>query len=160
MILIEEDFLNHQTCDELIKMYLNSEASFRMHRDIYVNDIIDMNQKLSLQLGVIFTSHLATRGVQVFPELIQGTVWPKGSMQHLHLDDSRTTTSLTSITYLNDDFEGGETYFENGVSVKPKKGKTVFFDGMRYRHGVQPIKNKRRFVLANWYSKDIKNLYI
>ena len=158
MILIEEDFLNHQTCDELIKMYLNSEASFRMHRDIYVNDIIDMNQKLSLQLGVIFTSHLATRGVQVFPELIQGTVWPKGSMQHLHLDDSRTTTSLTSITYLNDDFEGGETYFENGVSVKPKKGKTVFFDGKKYKHGVNKMIQGNRYVCACWYTCKINNL--
>lgn len=160
MILIEEDFLNHQTCDELIKMYLNSETSFRSFRDIYVNEIVGMNQKASLQLGIMFTSYLAARGVQVYPELLQGTIWPEGSMQHLHVDSTRTTTALTSITYLNDDFEGGETYFENGISVKPKKGKTVFFDGMKYRHGVNPVRNGKRFVLSNWYSKDIENLYI
>jgi len=160
MILIEEDFLNHQTCDELIKLYCDSDGSFGTHRDVYIKDIIGMDPKVSLQLGVIYTSYLAARGVQVYPELLQGIVWPEGSRQPLHIDKKRTTTALTSITYLNDNFGGGETYFENGTSVKPKKGKTVFFDGMKYRHGVSPVMEGTRFVLANWYSKDIENLYI
>ena len=160
MILIEEDFLNYQTCDELIRMYQNSESSFETFRDIYVKNLFYIDRKASLQMGIIFTSYLAARGVQVYPELIQAVIWPEEATQAIHIDKARTTTALTSITYLNDNFEGGETYFENGISVKPKKGKTVFFDGMKYPHGVHPVRNGKRFVLANWYSKDIENLYI
>lgn len=34
----------------------------------------------------------------------------------------------TIIWYVNDDFEGGETYFNNiGLSIKPQRGKCLFF---------------------------------
>ncbi len=34
---------------------------------------------------------------------------------------------LSSITYLNDDYDGGETEFEGGITIIPKVGKTVVF---------------------------------
>jgi hypothetical protein len=34
---------------------------------------------------------------------------------------------LSSITYLNDDYEGGETEFDCGVTIKPTAGKTLIF---------------------------------
>jgi hypothetical protein len=34
---------------------------------------------------------------------------------------------FTSITYLNDDYEGGETEFSCGVCIKPEAGKTLIF---------------------------------
>jgi hypothetical protein len=52
--------------------------------------------------------------------------WPKGSFQEFHKDFESQDTVLTSITYLNDDFVGGETVFEDGIVIKPKKGRTLF----------------------------------
>ena len=150
MILIEEDFLNHQTCDELIKMYQNSETSFGTFRDIYIKDLFYIDRQASLQMGVVFTSYLAARGVQVYPELIQAVVWPEGATQSIHVDKARTTTALTSITYLNDNFEGGETYFENGTSVKPKKGKIVIFPGYYYHTSSYPQNNHRAVINMNF----------
>ena len=34
---------------------------------------------------------------------------------------------ISSVTYLNDDYSGGETEFECGLTIKPEAGKTVIF---------------------------------
>ena len=89
---------------------------------------------------------------------MQFTFWPPGSLQDSHFDDTRDTTILTSITYLNDDYEGGQTYFENGIVVNPQKGKTVFFDGKKYKHGVSKIIQGNRYVCAFWYTNKINEI--
>ena len=81
--------------------------------------------------------------------------WPKGSFQEFHKDFESQDTVLTSITYLNDDFVGGETIFEDGTIVKPKKGRTLFFDGMYYTHKVNLIKKGNRYTVPVWYKKTI-----
>lgn len=55
---------------------------------------------------------------------------------------------LSSLFYLNDDYEGGELYFPlQGVQFKPKKGAAYFFPGdMNYIHGVTEIKNGTRYT--------------
>ena len=53
---------------------------------------------------------------------------------------SSETTLLTSVTFLNDNFEGGELAF-NDLFVKPKAGRQVMFDGQYYPHAVMEIIN-------------------
>lgn len=55
---------------------------------------------------------------------------------------------LSSLFYLNDDYEGGELYFPlQGIQFKPKKGAAYFFPGdMNYIHGVTEIKNAIRYT--------------
>lgn len=55
---------------------------------------------------------------------------------------------LSSLFYLNDDYEGGELYFPlQGVQFKPKKGAAYFFPGdMNYIHGVTEIKGAIRYT--------------
>jgi len=76
----------------------------------------------------------------------------------MHFDEARESTNLTSITYLNEGYLGGETAFDNGVIIKPKIGKTVFFDGKKYLHGVNPVTKGKRFVLAIWYTYDLDSI--
>jgi hypothetical protein len=160
MILIEDELLTHQKCNEIIELCHNANGTFSVLNNRLYKDLFHINREMSLKMGVFYTSYLATKGQQLYPELIQAMVWQEGVSQSFHVDDKRSSTTLTSITYLNDDFEGGETIFENGLTIRPKKGKTVFFDGQKYRHGVSCVSKGIRFVLANWYSKDIENLYI
>ena len=58
-----------------------------------------------------------------------------------HSDNTATTTKLygqrqiTSITYLNDNYIGGETEFYKGPLIKPEKGKTLIFPAnICFRH--------------------------
>ena len=81
--------------------------------------------------------------------------WPIGSFQHPHKDVGVENTVLTSITYLNEDFTGGETVFEDGTIIKPKKGRALFFDGQHYTHSVNLIKEGNRYTVPVWYKKRI-----
>ena len=55
---------------------------------------------------------------------------------------------LSSLFYLNDDYEGGELYFPlQDVKFKPKKGAAYFFPGDKnFIHGVTEIKNGIRYT--------------
>ena len=79
--------------------------------------------------------------------------WTEGSEQGAHLDKADKKTIITSITYLNDDYTGGETYLSNEFSIKPKKGRTIFFHGMKYYHGVSQITKGGRYTLPIWYNR-------
>jgi hypothetical protein len=81
--------------------------------------------------------------------------WPKHSLQNLHYDNKSEETVFTSITYLNCSYRGGETFFEDGTTVAPVTGRTVFFDGMKYLHGVRPISHGTRVTLSVWYKQRI-----
>jgi len=84
-------------------------------------------------------------------DYLQIVHWPKNSFQNLHLDKAHLITKLTSITYLNNDFKGGYTYFEDNTVIAPKKNRTLIFDGNLYKHGVSKIIENDRYTLAVWY---------
>ena len=54
--------------------------------------------------------------------------------------------------YLNDDFEGGSTMFED-IEVKPESGKLVIFSNSQHLHYVSKVDKSERFVLSFWYSR-------
>jgi hypothetical protein len=86
--------------------------------------------------------------------------WLPGQYQHPHADkelhegpdaglpNDFPYYDLSSLFYLNDDYEGGELYFPlQGVKFKPKKGAAYFFPGDKnFIHGVTEIKNGIRYT--------------
>ena len=80
------------------------------------------------------------------------------------MDIAEESTIFSSVTYLNDNFTGGETYIINditlrkhvrdlSVKISPKTGRTLYFDGKQYEHGVTEVKDSHRYTLAIWYKK-------
>ena len=63
---------------------------------------------------------------------------------------NNSTAEYTHL-YLNDNYDGGETYFEDGTVFKPKQGRIIFFDGQYYTHGVKPVLKNERYTIATWY---------
>jgi predicted 2-oxoglutarate/Fe(II)-dependent dioxygenase YbiX len=59
-----------------------------------------------------------------------------------------------ALTYLNDDYEGGEIYFpEYDMEIKPKAGTLVFFPGSDlYMHGVRPITSGTRYAIMTFFT--------
>ncbi len=55
---------------------------------------------------------------------------------------------LTFMVYLNDNFEGGHTAFEDYCDVVPKKGMALFFTHEIYHKG-QPVTAGRKYVLRS-----------
>lgn len=69
---------------------------------------------------------------------------------------------ITTVTFVNDDFEGGEVVFENikddsgnSLVVTPKAGHTVIFPSdIRYPHEVRPVTKGVRYSIVGWYGLD------
>ena len=56
---------------------------------------------------------------------------------------------------LNDNFQGGETYFpEHNFFIKPKTGRlAIFTSGSDHIHGVKKVLSGDRYTLATWFTK-------
>jgi hypothetical protein len=73
-----------------------------------------------------------------------------------HADDGPGMNRIfSSLLYLNDVEEGGDTYFTNfDISIKPKSGKLVFFPAnFTYIHEARPPISGDKFVLVTWFDK-------
>ena len=73
--------------------------------------------------------------------------WPTGEYMEFHYD--RPYTPWASVCYLNDDYSGGETVVE-GTSIKPKRGRLILFNGLKFKHGVNPVKGDR-YTYTSWF---------
>ena len=63
-----------------------------------------------------------------------------------------TDRDLSTVLFLNDDFEGGDFVFpELRVRVRPEPGMLVCFPSTHeYLHGVEPITKGTRYSIVNW----------
>ena len=143
--LIYDNLLSEDECNNTINFYKNNEDKAVKFRDVYT---------LNLKNCVNFLSDKLTKVSKEFNaeiDWMQIVKWPIGSYQDLHFDNASEKTVLSSITYLNDNFKGGQTYFEEDTMFKPKKGRGLFFDGKYYKHGVTKVEDEIRYVIATWY---------
>jgi len=78
----------------------------------------------------------------------------EGGTYKTHIDSFDKEPRLISISILlNDNFDGGETFFGEGPIVRPAKNKTIIFSGVNITHGVNKVLNGERYTIATWYKK-------
>lgn len=57
---------------------------------------------------------------------------------------------FTVLCYLNDDFEGGQTWFPSlHYAAVPRTGKAILFPA-RYYHAARPVIQGEKFVILSW----------
>tara|TARA_B100000902_G_C26812777_1_gene670034 strand:+ start:58 stop:588 length:531 start_codon:yes stop_codon:yes gene_type:complete len=165
MFIILPEHLPSSICSDAIQIYEKNERTSYVWRDtkpLSLEKIFNRLDSIKCRHIINLVSNATVRffGQDTYVERAEIVKWPAGSYQPSHYDDRRESTTCASITYLNDDFEGGETYFtDQDLIVKPKIGRTVFFDGMKFEHGVSEVKNGIRYTLALWYTNDPQNYY-
>ena len=144
-IVILDEVLSQRECKTLIDNF-KPEDKWNTNYPMSIRDgyAMDIARKIEARVNKYFDNLVQIDWCQV-------VWWPVASYQDLHLDTASDETILTSITYLNTDFFGGETYIENDMQMVPKVGRTVCFDGMHYRHGVRHVVNGDRYTLPIWY---------
>ena len=161
MILIIPEHISKNVCSELIEVFQNNRelsTEWRCTSPIQIQEIDDDDEFLICKRvsQFICNSCIPTFGPSNYIECAQLVEWPINCFQNSHVDDQRDHTSMVSLTYLNDDFVGGNTILDDlDLSIKPSIGKTIFFDGMKHRHSVSKITSGTRYTLALWYTKDI-----
>ena len=80
--------------------------------------------------------------------------WPVGTFMNPHYDNSKKNDIydiFAAMIYLNDDFNGGHTGFEN-FELVPKQGQLCVFSNSQYKHHVTKVEDAERFVLSFWYN--------
>ena len=166
MFIILPDHVPSLVCSDMISIYENNKHSANVWRDtkaLNLEDISNQEELNRCKRAIKYVNNAAVSffGSDTYIELAEIVKWPTGSHQAPHTDVSRESTTYTSVTYLNDDFQGGETDFTTeNFSVKPKVGRSILFDGKRFEHGVKKITEGVRYTFALWYSNNIMDCLV
>ncbi|MCJ8152884.1 2OG-Fe(II) oxygenase [Chryseobacterium sp. SSA4.19] len=164
-IFLIENFLSDSKCDEYISMSQGKafeEAKISMGARQMMNKGIRNNDRLMIfdndlaknlfekAVGFLPQTHDAYK-VLDFNEMFRIYKYSPGQRFNMHRDGSyirneNEKSFYTFLIYLNDDFEGGETEFENLFTVTPIKGSAlVFYHPLR--HEGKTLINGLKYVL-------------
>lgn len=114
----------------------------------------------------------ATKEVRnMYPDTFQVVKWVDGDGQIPHADNVEIKSGYggiapwrlySSVVYLNDNFVGGETYFDSlGIEVDPVPGRlSIFSCGIEHTHGVREIEGGiRKTLISFWSDQHINKRY-
>lgn len=157
MIFERDDFLSQDQCSRLIKIYNdNIDESFKYRDTFPLNVKKHIRCEDDRKYISIISSHvteicnlLKSEKKSLNLQNLEIVRWPPGSHQQMHYDPPGDV--FACILYLNSDFTGGQTYFENGRVVNPETGKLLIFSNSTIKHGVKEILRHDRYTLAFWY---------
>lgn len=149
-IIILDDVLSSDECATTIEYYKKNGPTHQWHTFFPRHVFLEEYDSLPV-IKKIFLSVTAQLNIDIDIDWCEIVYWPQGAQQDLHYDTSSANTVFTSITYLNDDYKGGKTFFEDDIEFIPKIGRTVCFDGKHYFHGVTEVTEGDRFTLPIWY---------
>lgn len=172
-IFLIENFLSNEECDHYIELTQDKvfeEAKINSHGQQLMNKGVRNNDRL-----MVFDNDLAENlfkkavdflpkmhedyNILDFNEMFRIYKYSPGQRFKMHRDGSyirneNEKSFYTFMIYLNDDFEGGETEFENLFTVAPKKGAALVFYH-RLRHEGKTLMSGLKYVLRTdvMYSK-------
>jgi hypothetical protein len=144
-----------------ISDFYNDKSPIRK-QDFPENDY-DTSWNPDMESGKYIASFLIhPTGSFMFPHVdIVGYVQKEGENVPDHLN--KWSGHLSSVIYLNDNYEGGELYFpDHNLEIKPEAGDYITWPGNRwYQHGVKEVTGGLRYTLSTWvrfeeaYGKEI-----
>jgi len=157
-LLVIDDFFSEKDCDFWMYQWRKYETEKQntgpgvnlevLHLQDHA-ELSSYKEELISNLDTIMPSHVVADYQQV-------VLISSGSYMGTHKDI--WDTEYSSIIYLNEDFEGGETYIRlpnqesNDIVIKPKTGRLISFRGTDIIHGVNKVTKGNRFTLPAWYS--------
>jgi hypothetical protein len=158
MILIKDDFLSKTECDKLLSFYKKHEHLMRKwppkdtgpcayligitHKTSPL--IKNILSRIESYAQIYFNSNLKVDWAELKKQ-------QKGSHHQFHYDTAKERTRLASITYLNT-LSSGNTVFKEGLEIQPRAGRSIWFDGQLYFHGVSTT-DEDRYTIPAWYFK-------
>ncbi len=161
LIYVEENFISPSECQELIDLSKsNKDEAPYGSEDRGGNTYLTHVDGLYLEMEKNDIVEKVTTLCESFDDRVlldyAGVVrWPVGTFMKPHIDPSRPNQEpdlFAAVLYLNDDFVGGYTAFEE-CEIKPETGKLLVFSNSIYKHHVTKIEGAERFALSIWYNR-------
>lgn len=127
--------------------------------DYYAKELTEIADSLYGSLDEAF-NHYATlyplvRNAVKSEEPLDGILRYEEDGGHLpaHQDLGVSSRLLSTVSYLNDDYDGGEIEFkQSNARIKPEAGSIVFFpSNYLYMHEVMSITKGTRYAMPHWY---------
>jgi hypothetical protein len=151
-------------------LFFNYQKFFPEANDVPENDpyAVDMkwiaNQlypslNMALQHYTTELYPFAAKNIKAREETIHLLKYGKAGHLPAHQDQGISSRVLSSVMYLNDDYNGGEIEFkQSGVKIKPEAGSIIFFpSNFLYVHEVHPITDGFRYSMPHWFH-NMKNM--
>jgi hypothetical protein len=152
-IFIYDNFLSKKECEEFISLHDNITKR-PIPNIANVNNIGILDEHPIVDQVKSFIENK----LNISTELFQADLWKRslGLGMHKHNPNQRKDNDLTSIIYLNEDFDGGE-FCTDKVVIKPKAGMLITFDGMKIMHGVAHPSSQRYTIICWWKNTKFKD---
>lgn len=135
--------------------------------DYYYKEQFAVSKTLYDSLEVAFNHYaktlypFASKNIKGREHSIHLLRYDEGGYLPPHSDHGISSRNLSTVMYLNDDYDGGEIEFKHSnVRIKPEAGSIIFFpSNFLYVHEVHPITRGSRYALPHWYHnmRDIVN---
>ena len=119
---------------------------------------LDLNKRVSQTIKEKFLVDIDTN----FTFLGSIVKYEPGMFLHRHVDNPKASSnnyiinrrSISSIIYYNDDYTGGEIYFnKQGFKIKPDPGSILIFSSYQpYEHEVLPVTSGSRYITPSFWS--------
>lgn len=153
-IIVSDNIFSEAECNQLIDYFKDNQSKTKQFLNTHYLDLASASRSIAIDavLRIQNEAHLLLgRGFIVdWAHLVN---YPAGADNPTHTDTASDQTILTSITYLNDSYSGGNTYIKDDIIFKPQTGRTLFFDGTSYEHGVSKVNSGSRYTLSIWYKR-------
>lgn len=177
-ILVFENVLSNDLCDQIISEYENSydwnrsllsddsvDEKFRNLDFIYISgpEVINKKEEIRKELDnhLFSAAEFAIKNyIDKFPASIEKDSgyyllrYKKGQFYVPHIDSIKEIHRTVSCSIaLNDDYEGGEfAFFDRELKYKLKKGSVIMFpSNFLYPHEIMPVLSGTRYSIATWF---------
>jgi len=177
MIIQAENAMSAGDCCRLMTMYdqhvhLTKVKDYTGHPIAYWDQFRDAPAAAEIVTRLIeeCLSHIVGQlGLNdpLYPESVILAAMGAGGRHSRHADNCRQNEQgdwvanhtpqrdVSVIYYLNDEFDGGEIFFEQTqLMVKPRRGLVLAFPSDAYHvHEVLPVRSGVRYTMAIWFTK-------
>lgn len=164
-VVILPNYLDHSLCDTIIKNSVDKPITAPFIDGNKIDHSIRNTERIELQQNQGLAGMLTSIGLNINAEYFKFDITkseqteilkyqPNGKYE-AHIDVSRDTElqrKLTVLAILNDDYEGGRFFVNNGTNNKypeVSKGSVIIFPSYLL-HGVEPVTKGIRYSCVTW----------
>lgn len=120
-----------------------------------IKTVINFSNSLNENFKPYLDDYLNHYGITVSEQEPFGLLkYGKGQKFDRHIDDGmRFVRKVSLVYYANDDYSGGEIYFDQfDVKISPQKNQLLLFpSNYIYTHSVNEVLEGTRYSIVSWY---------